>query len=116
MVRNMFGEEVGSHSRAYASGEYQIFESDGNAVQRAVLASRRYLAFGQRRFFERALCGDGDEGVRFVALDASEQRLHDLDRREASLPQLSGERSERAWQDYVVGQAPPSLMGVCSIS
>src|SRR5215203_5751703 len=112
----MFGEEFGSHSSAYVSGEYQIFEGDGNAVQRAVVASRRYLAFGQRRLFERALRGDGDEGVRFVALDASEQRLHDLDRREVPLPQPSGERGKRAWQDYLVGQAPPSLMGVCSIS
>ena len=116
-VGDVLGEEGGGHRRADVSGGYQILDGDGNAVQRAVVPSGRDLRFGQRRLLQRPLRRHRDEGVGLVALDATEQRLHDLDRREASLLQVAGEGGERAWQICVMGQnRVPSPITMCSIS
>ena len=57
------GVNPGACGRAYAGGVIKVFESDGNAVERPLVAASNYLGFGGAGLLQRLVRQKGDKGM-----------------------------------------------------
>ena len=69
-----------------------VFQAEGNAVQRASVVAGRHVAVGLCRLFKRALGGEGDEGVEvgLVFINTGKTGLYEFGRGQASSCNLGG--------------------------